>query len=116
MVVWLTGLSGAGKTSVAKKLQRVIPRSVVLDGDDMRLHFKAGFDDVGRCDNIMRLAHFAAILERQNYVPIIACVSPKREWRDNGRKLFKESIVIYLKGGTKWEGSEYEPPTEDELL
>ena len=115
MVIWITGKASSGKTPIAKKLCQVIPGAVLIDGDVMREHFPADFDDDGRKQNIMRIAHFAAILEGQGFTPVVACVSPKREWRDEARKLFKDSILIYLTGGKLWKGSTYEIPKEDEL-
>lgn len=115
MVIWITGKAGAGKTVVSQKLSRSVQDAVLLDGDKMREHFAADFTDDGRKENIMRLAHFAAILEDQGFTPIVACVSPKREWREEARKLFKESILIYLSGGTLWEGTTYEEPDAEEM-
>lgn len=115
MVIWLTGKAGAGKTAVARKLARAIGDAVVLDGDEVRKWFPAGYTDEDRAANIDRIARIAALLENEGHVPIIACVSPRKEWRQEGRSLFQESALIYLAGGTLWEGTEYEEPDEEEL-
>ena len=115
MVIWITGKAKSGKTSLAYKLKRIIPNAIILDGDDLRKEIDSGYQNEGRQRNIMMLSAFAAMLERQGFVPIIACVSPKREWRINERKRFKDSKLIYLEGGELWPGTEYEVPIEDEL-
>jgi len=110
MVIWITGLGTSGKTTMAKRLCSVIPRSVLLDGDEFRRRFEADFSDDGRRQNIMRIGQIAAMLEEQGMVPIVACVSPTVEFRNEARALFKESVLIYMPGGTQWEDSKYDIP------
>jgi adenylylsulfate kinase len=117
MVIWITGKGHAGKTTTARKLATVIPKAVLLDSYDFRRYFPGGddFSDRGRRNNIMRLARVAAILEQQGFVPIVACVSPTKELRNEARRLFKESMVIYVPGGQLWEGTTYEEPDIEEI-
>lgn len=115
MVIWITGKKGAGKTAVAYKLARAYPQSLVLDGDEMRQLFPEDFTDIGRANNIGRLAKWAAHLENEGYTAIVACISPRKEWRQAARALFTRSILIYLPGGKLWKGTTYEIPDEEEL-
>ena len=119
MVIWITGRKGSYKTTtanvLASKYRKEGKSVLILDGDEIRDHFPCGFADEARRENIMRIAHIAAIAEQQDIVVICACISPKRRWRNEARKLFKKSKLIYLDGGTLWPGTEYEEPDQDEL-
>lgn len=88
---------------------------MVLDGDDVRKHFPTGYEDSDRLEHILRMAKIAAIAETQGLVAIVACVSPRKEWRERARWMFRESFLIYLPGGRLWAGTEYEEPDDDEL-
>lgn len=115
MVIWITGKAKAGKTTMAEALQKVMPGSLILDGDAVRQQFPTTFDDAGRRENILRIAKMAGIAEKQGIPVIVACVSPKKEWREEARKLFRQSILIYVPGGTLWPGTTYEEPDSFEL-
>ena len=115
MVIWVTGKANAGKTTLAKKLNNIIPNSIILDGDDIRNIIKSGFDDKSRFEHIIRIAKMAAVFENQKLIPIIALVSPIKMWRDEARKLFKESLLYYIPGGDLWAGTKFEIPDEEEL-
>ncbi len=115
MVIWITGKADSGKTTMAKRLSQTVERPVILDGDEMRKIFPTGYEVADREANIMRLAKFAALLERQGFTPLVACVSPTKELRQKARRLFESSCLIYMPGGTLWKGTEYEEPDSDEL-
>jgi len=115
MVIWITGKASSGKTTMAKRLAKTLTHPVILDGDEMRKIFPTGFEPADREANVMHLAKFAALLERQGFTPLVACVSPTKELRQKARQLFESSCLIYMPGGTLWEGSQYEEPTENEL-
>jgi adenylylsulfate kinase-like enzyme len=117
MVIWITGRAGAGKTAVARKLSWVLgaDRSVVIDGDEFREIFPCTYTDYDRRAHIMRMAKIAAMFDQRGITPIVACVSPKKEWRVEARKMFGESRLIYLSGGSLWEGTTYEEPDDEEL-
>src|SRR3989338_4782766 len=80
MVVWLTGLSGAGKTTIAEVIVRVakprIPELVLIDGDVIRDLFGAGlgFDEEARKQQIGRIQRLALFLARQNVAVVVAAV------------------------------------------
>ena len=121
MVYWITGKSSAGKTVYAKRLKRQFQnfaaKVLLLDGDEVRDQFNnQEYDDESRLNHIMSIARFAAIAEKQGFIVIIALISPKKEWRMKARKLFDKSMLIYLPGGTLWEGTEYEEPDHEEMM
>lgn len=99
-VVWLTGLSGAGKTSIAEALAKKLANQdrpcVILDGDYIREVLPAGFDKNSREAHIRRVAQMAAILEAQNVIPIVSLISPYTEGRREARRYAKNFIEVYL--------------------
>ncbi|WP_346777848.1 adenylyl-sulfate kinase [Paraburkholderia sp. Ac-20340] len=92
-VVWLTGMSGAGKSTIAqalvKQLQTFAVRATVLDGDVLRTGLNAdlGFSEADRTENLRRVAHVAALFCQEGYVAITATISPEMEHRENARKI-----------------------------
>jgi adenylylsulfate kinase len=116
MVIWITGRAAAGKTTLANKLKQVVNRPVLIDGDEVRKQQNnSDYSDEGRLNNIIEIASRAKEWESVGYTVIVACVSPTRILRDKARALFKESVLIYVPGGTLWPGTNYEEPTEDEI-
>ncbi len=85
--LWLTGLPAAGKSTIARALERRLVDegviSTVLDGDNLRLGLCAGLDfsPAGRTENLRRAAHAARLLMDAGVVVIAAFVSPRREDR-----------------------------------
>jgi adenylylsulfate kinase len=98
-VVWLTGLSGAGKTTLATALSRTLQqagRSVeILDGDRIRQAFSAdlGYSKADRDLNVRRLGFLAALLSKHGVVVIVAAISPYRAVRDEVRRLQEAMFV-----------------------
>jgi adenylyl-sulfate kinase len=95
-VVWLCGLSGAGKTTLADGLHATLMArgiaSVVLDGDQFRRGVSAdlGFSAADRHENLRRAAEVAALLANTGLVAIAAFISPKEMDRDMIRRLVTE--------------------------
>lgn len=81
-VIWLTGLSAAGKSTIAEALEAELDRrgasTYRLDGDVMRTGLCAdlGFSQAARSENIRRVGHVANILRDAGKVCIVACISP----------------------------------------
>lgn len=90
-VVWLTGLSGAGKSTIANalegRLHGVGCRTILLDGDQVRRRLSAdlGFDAQSRHENSRRVAEFAALFADAGRIVIVALISPFREDREAAR-------------------------------
>lgn len=77
-VIWITGLSGAGKTTLAKALQKALPGSLLLDGDELREALGAsgqGFDAESRRRLALSYARLAGLLARQGATVIVATIS-----------------------------------------
>ncbi|MFP8777799.1 adenylyl-sulfate kinase [Hydrogenophaga sp. RWCD_12] len=91
--LWLTGLSGAGKTTlahaVAEHLNQAGRRCVVLDGDVLRtgLNRDLGFDPRDRSENIRRTAEVARLMNEAGLVVIAALISPLRADRATARAI-----------------------------
>jgi adenylylsulfate kinase len=102
LTIWMTGLSGAGKTSigeiVAQKLQQDGMPIEVLDGDVMRksLTKGLGFSKEDRFTNIDRIAYVADLLTRHGVIVIVPVISPYQEMRENARKKIGQFIEVYV--------------------
>src|SRR4029450_1945975 len=90
-VLWLTGLSGAGKSTVAAKLGPALAerghRVELLDGDGVRTNLCQGlrFSRGGRGTNIARIGYVAGKLSKHGVAVLVAAISPYREARARGR-------------------------------
>ena len=117
MIYWITGKAGSGKTTYALHLSLGFESPyLILDGDKVRKVFEdEDFSNIGRWNHIGRMARIAKIAEDQGITVIIACVSPYKWMRQRARKMFKESKLIYIKGGTLWPRTHYEEPDEEEF-
>ena len=93
VVVWLTGLPGAGKSTLGRALERRLftrgGSPILLDGDTLRagLNGDLGFSPPDRSENIRRLAEVATHLARNGHIAIVAAVSPSREDRSIARRI-----------------------------
>jgi len=103
--VWLTGLSGSGKSTIANLLEKALwergVRSFVLDGDNIRhgLNKDLGFSPADRTENIRRIGEVAALFTDAGVVNVTAFISPYRADREIARKAMPEGcfVEVYIK-------------------
>jgi len=100
--VWLTGLSGSGKSTIAVELEKRLwdrgVRAYILDGDNVRhgLNKNLGFSPEDRTENIRRIGEVAKLFTEAGMVAITAFISPYRADRDQVRALMPEDFVEVL--------------------
>ena len=103
-VIWLTGLSGSGKSTIARELERTLVSkgtlAYVLDGDNVRhgLCADLGFSSEDRDENIRRVGEVAALFADAGVITIAAFISPFRKARDKARAAAPENAFfeVYL--------------------
>ncbi len=99
-VVWLTGLSGSGKSTIAIALERQLHGSghytVVLDGDNIRagINSNLGFSDADRAENIRRIAEIAKLFLQNGAVVLCCFVSPTEAIRGQARTIIGSNDFI----------------------
>src|SRR3990172_8001286 len=100
--VWFTGLSGAGKSTVAERvaerLRELGLKVEVLDGDVVRTNLSKGlgFSKEDRDTNIRRIAFVCHLLSRNNVVAIGAAISPYRGIRDEARAMIGDFVEVFM--------------------
>ena len=102
-VFWLTGLSGSGKSTMAKQLERQLFNEgfvvQVLDGDNVRsgINNNLGFSEEDRKENIRRIAEVAKLFSTSGIVTICSFVSPKNELREMARRIIGDEFhLVYI--------------------
>jgi bifunctional enzyme CysN/CysC len=103
-VVWLTGLSGAGKSTIANHAEeKLVARgrhTYLLDGDNVRrgLNRDLGFTEQDRVENIRRVAEVAKLMVDAGLIVLVAFISPFRDERSTARELFEpgEFVEVYV--------------------
>jgi len=102
-VVWFTGLSGAGKSTIATALQAELSRRgrhpELLDGDEVRTHLSKGlgFSKEDRDTNIRRIGYVARLIARSGGVAITAAISPYRDVRDELRGQTPGFVEVFVR-------------------
>ncbi|MEB3068855.1 adenylyl-sulfate kinase [[Mycobacterium] vasticus] len=100
--VWLTGLSGAGKSSVAMRVEQLLlargTPAYVLDGDNLRhgLNADLGFSMADRAENLRRLAHVAALLADSGQIVLVPAISPLHEHRQLSRQVHTDAGFDFI--------------------
>ncbi len=101
--VWFTGLSGAGKTTIAGRLDRALrglaSRVEWLDGDVVRTHLSKGlgYSKEDRDTNILRIGFVCKLLSRNGVIAIASAISPYRATRDQVRAEIGDFVEVYAK-------------------
>jgi adenylyl-sulfate kinase len=99
-VIWLTGLSGAGKSTIANALETQLHalghHTYILDGDNLRhgLNRDLGFSDEDRVENIRRAAEVAKLMADAGLIVIVSFISPFRDDRAMARNLMAEGEFV----------------------
>jgi adenylylsulfate kinase len=105
VTIWLTGLSGSGKSTIAVELEHALiennHQAYILDGDNVRhgLNSNLGFSPEDRTENIRRIGEVAKLFTDANIITITAFISPYKADRDEARKVQEdgEFIEVYVK-------------------
>ncbi|CAH1201531.1 putative adenylyl-sulfate kinase [Paenibacillus plantiphilus] len=98
-LIWLTGLSGSGKTSIANALKPLLANGYILDGDVLRkgINQDLQFSEEDRIEAGRRMGEIAKILLDANHHVIVASISPYRATRNKVRSLVGESFIeVYV--------------------
>jgi len=101
-VLWLTGLSASGKSTVARKLEYKLflegIRTIILDGDNTRLGINKDLDfsDGGRKENIRRVAEIAKLMVENGNVVIASFISPFEADRQLAKEIIGEQLFIEI--------------------
>lgn len=101
--VWFTGLSGSGKTTIAKlvgeELRALGLKVEHLDGDQVRKHLckDLGYTKEDRDKNIERIAYVASLLTRNGVVTLVSVISPYRDARRLARKTIGRFVEVYTR-------------------
>jgi adenylylsulfate kinase len=104
LVVWLCGLSGSGKSTIANAAERVLHQqgrfTTILDGDNLRtgLNSNLGFTDQDRLENIRRISEVAKVFASQGIITFVSAITPRGELRDLARGLLGNDLFeVYIK-------------------
>ena len=102
--IWITGISGAGKTTLASNINAVLNSnqhaSVILDGDEIRkkMNKDLGFSIKDRDENIRRIACMSELLSHQNIITIVSVISPMKNQRAYAKEVYGDNFnEVYLK-------------------
>lgn len=104
LTIWFTGLSGAGKTTISRELEkrlreRGVKKLEVLDGDVIRTNLSKGlgFSQEDRDTNIRRIGFVAKLLTRNGVLVMVAAISPYRSVRDELRMDIGDFLEVFVK-------------------
>jgi adenylylsulfate kinase len=101
--IWFTGLSGAGKTTVSRLVEKELRRRKlkveVLDGDIIRTNLSKGlgYSREDRDTNIRRIAFVSHLLSRNGVAVIVAAISPYRNTRNEARALIGRFVEVFVR-------------------
>ncbi len=108
LVVWLTGLPGSGKSTIANIVERKLValgrQTMLLDGDNLRqgLNADLGFDEAGRSENVRRVGEVAKLMADAGLIAIVALVSPFQADRTRAAALLPEGRFLEIFVDTPW--------------
>ena len=115
-VVWFTGLSGSGKSTIAnileQKLHAIGKRTYLLDGDNVRhgLNKDLGFTDTDRVENIRRVAEVSKLMVDAGLITLVSFISPFKSERQMARNLLSSDEFFEIFVNTSLEECEKRDP------
>ena len=101
-VVWMTGLPGSGKTTIANELTKIYKQkglpTETMDGDEIRLGLSAdlGFSKEDRQEHARRVVFVSKILARNDVAVNVALISPYRSFREHARKEIPNFVEVFV--------------------
>ena len=115
MIVNLTGQAGAGKSTIARELEKILYNSIVIDGDELREIFvNKDYSEDGRRKNITNAYNIARFLETKGFTPIVALISPYEDLREDLKSITKvKEIYIHttqIRGRENYFAQNYSSP------
>ena len=105
MIIWITGNSNSGKTTLARQLKT--DKAIILDGDEIRKIYPTGFSKKERWEHNIRVAKLAKMIEMQGFDVIVALICPYKKLREEVQRITNCGF-IYLTGGKKRKDYPYE--------
>lgn len=115
MIIWISGNTGAGKTTLAKALISGSQQIIHLDGDNCRatINRGLGLSKEDRWENCLRIAHLAKMLMDQGFSVVVSVIAPYRELRQEIKEICGCKFVYLLTRGAKnTEETPYEIPSD----
>jgi len=104
LVVWICGLSGSGKSTIANAAERVLHQqgrfTVILDGDNLRagLNANLSFSDEDRLENVRRVAETAKVFAANGVITFVSVITPRGVLRDLARGIIgRDFFEVYVK-------------------
>ena len=115
MIINLTGQAGAGKSTIARELEKILYNSIVIDGDELREIFvNKDYSEDGRRKNITNAYNIARFLESKGFTPIVALISPYEDLREDLKSITKvKEIYIHttqIRGREDYFAQNYSSP------
>ena len=120
MIINLTGQAGAGKSTIARELEKILYNSIVIDGDELREIFvNKDYSEDGRRKNITNAYNIARFLESKGFTPIVALISPYEDLREDLKSITKvKEIYIHttqIRGREDYFAQNYSSPKSNFL-
>jgi adenylylsulfate kinase len=120
MIINLTGQAGAGKSTIARELYKILHNSIIIDGDELREIFvNKDYSEDGRRKNITNAYNIARFLEAKGLTPIIALISPYEDLREDLKSISNvKEIYVYtsqIRGRESYFAENYSSPKSNFL-